>query len=120
MYLDWVKCSTDDWCFFDSVDLDNEYFNNAEGVYLIFTSKGRCVKIGHGNIREGLREDRINKKIKKYTRQDLKVSWVSVSQPYWSGIEAFLGELLVPLIGVEFYEAEHINVNIPDTVIIPW
>src|ERR1700683_5006172 len=106
MTLDWMINIDDNWCSFDSVDLESECFDNSlSGVYIVWYGpdeaghEGRVVCIGHGVIKvkiAALREDPI---LCRYSRRHLLVTWAEVDREHQASVEAYLVVKLDPIIG---------------------
>jgi hypothetical protein len=110
--IDWLKCQNDVWCSFDNLQLDNEHFNDLNGVYIIWSASIRkVVRIGSGIIKNRIAEHRENKEITQYT--ELKVTWAKVNKSQMEGVEKFLADTYEPLVGERFPDRMPISVNLP-------
>ena len=118
--LNWVRCQDDTWCKLDSVDLAHEYFNNMQGVYIIWVGGEEpqvVVYVGQGNIKERLTEHRKNPEIFLYgdiLGTDLYVTWATVARQDRDAIEAYLADKWDPKVGERHPQTTpHIAVNSP-------
>ena len=118
--LNWVRCQDDTWCKLDSVDLAHEYFNNMQGVYIIWVGGEEpqvVVYVGQGNIKERLTEHRKNPEIFLYgdiLGTDLYVTWATVARQDRDAIEAYLADKWDPKVGERHPQTTpHLEVNSP-------
>lgn len=116
--LNWVKNSNNNqWFDLLRLNLEAQYFNNTEGVYVIWyagPAEAKVIKVGQGNIGDRLREHRTNPEIARYSHYgQLKVAWAIVpNQTTRDGVEAYLFESYNPLIGERSPSAQPISVNL--------
>jgi len=112
--LSWIKCDGgNNWCDFELVDLTDV---TAKGVYIIWHhgDPSRVVRIGQGDIAFRLGEHRSDRQILGYmSKGKLRVTWAAVSAAQRDGVEAYLSDVLPPLIGDVIPDAEPIAVNSP-------
>lgn len=113
--LDWIKCEGDNWCHLNSVNLDSKHFNDMKGVYIIWHSgqKAKTVRVGQGIIRDRLKSHREDPQIQEYEQYGLFVTWAAVDDQYRDGIEAYLANILEPVIGKRFPNVIPLSVNLP-------
>jgi hypothetical protein len=117
MVLKWGKCEGHAWCSLLKVDLSCEYFDDLEGVYIIWYGDnpyGSTVRVGQGFIKDRLTDHKEDPEILEY--KPLYVTWARVKAGSdRDGIERYLGETLVPLTPKEprFPNVEPISVNLP-------
>ena len=54
MQLKWNKCTNDKWCPLNTVNLEDEHFDDMEGVYIIWHGgqSPKTVRVGQGIVRE--------------------------------------------------------------------
>ncbi len=107
--VQWVKCKTGVWCTLKNVNLTAV---RAVGVYVIWNSNNKAVRIGQGVIADRLEDHRNNPEIMQYGN-DLKVTWASIPAHQLDGIENYLAEQFSPLVGDRFPNASPIAVNHP-------
>jgi hypothetical protein len=111
MSIDWIKSpQTDKWYKFSELNLEHSQFHNLTGIYVL-RSGAYVVKLGYGNLRTRLKQDKKDLKIMAFP--NLEVTWGEVKQDYQKGIERFLDEFYKPFIGTRFYDDEPIIVNLP-------
>jgi hypothetical protein len=114
MKLDWCKCVLRSRCRLNLINLNNEYFDNLTGVYVIWSGNdtSNVVSVGMGNLRDELVERKIDKKVLEYG-PDLFVTWAAVPRLLLKGVEAFLCNKLNPTIHHSVSDIDLINVNLP-------
>lgn len=114
MIVDWTRVDEHRWYNFLTLNLDHEYFNGLEGVYIIWHGgeSPKAVRIGQGVIGDRLKEHRQDPEILLYKNLGLYVTWAKVDSWYRDGIERYLSEQYVPLVGVRFPDAQPIVVNL--------
>lgn len=113
--LNWGKYDNGEWCGLINLNLNNPFFENLEGVYVIWHGglQPRWVRVGQGNIRDRLGKHREDNDILAYKGHGLYVTWAPVNANIRDGIERYLGESLNPLVGSRFPDVLPIPVNIP-------
>ena len=114
MKLDWCKCVLRSRCRLNLINLNNQYFDNLIGVYVIWRGNdtSNVVSVGQGNLRDELVEKQIDKKVLEYG-PDLFVTWAVVPKLSLESVEAFLCNKLNPQIPHSESDIELINVNLP-------
>lgn len=115
MTLSWNKCTGNQWCPLNTVNLDHPLFDGMEGVYIIWHGgqKAATVRVGQGVIRDRLREHRKDKDVQAYSEQGLYVTWAAVAAGDRDGVEAYLAYRLKPLEGERFPDRPPVEVNLP-------
>lgn len=115
MEVQWNKCVGDIWCQLNNVDLKHSNFTHMEGVYIIWHDgdEPTTVRVGQGVIRDRIAAHRKDPDVQAYARWTLYVTWAYVAQVHRDGVEAFLAEVLNPLIGERFPDRKPIPVNLP-------
>lgn len=112
----WIKNSNNNqWFDLLRLNLDAPYFNDKEGVYIIWYAgpAAKVIRVGQGHIGDRLREHRENPEITRYAQYgQLKVAWAIVPRQYRDGAEAFLYDNYNPLIGERSPTARPISVNL--------
>ncbi len=112
--LSWTKCDDDNhWCDFELVDLTDI---TAKGVYIIWHEgdPSRVIRIGQGDIAFRLGEHRRERQMLAYmSKGKLRVTWAAVSAAQRDGVEAYLSDVLPPLVEDVFPDAEPIAVSSP-------
>ncbi len=113
--LNWMKCTSGNWCDFLNIDLSHSHFDGLEGVYIVWHGgeNPKCVRVGQGIIRNRLAEHQKDSEILRYGVHGLHVTWAPVSKEFRDGVENFLGQQLLPLVGSRFPEVSPIAVNFP-------
>lgn len=111
MALEWIRCVGGGWCNFLDVDLTSPHFNGMEGVYIIWRSDGKTVRVGQGIIKDRIAVHRGDSQIIRHN--PAYVTWASVPTVSRDGVERFLADALQPLVGSIFPLAVSIRVNLP-------
>ena len=114
MIIDWCKCILQSRCRLNLINLNNEYFDNLTGVYVIWSGndKSNIISVGKGIIRDKIIEMQIDKTVQE-SGSDLFVTWASVPNVSLEGVEAFLCSELNPKVHNALKSIELINVNLP-------
>ena len=117
MNIFWMKCENNAWCSLDQVDLSHKYYDNFEGIYIIWYwdnfGNPVTVRVGQGNIRDRFTAHRTDPQIQGYAHLNLLVTWTSLPPSYLNGVEAYLGKVLKPRVGSLFPDAKPIPVSLP-------
>ena len=114
MIIDWCKCILQSRCRLKLINLNNEYFDNLIGVYVIWSGNDEknIVSVGQGKIRDKLIDMQIDKKVQSYG-PDLFVTWAAIPKVSLEGVEAFLCDKLNPIIHQSISCRDFIKVNLP-------
>jgi len=114
MIIEWGKCILQSRCRLNLINLNNEYFDDLIGVYVIWSGSDEkdIVCVGQGKIRDKLIEMQIDRKVQSYG-PDLFVTWAAVPRVSLEGVEAFLRDELNPIIHQNITCSNFINVNLP-------
>jgi hypothetical protein len=111
MQLAWQQCQGNVWGPFLTVDLAHAHFNSMEGVYVIWEGNGRVIRVGQGKVKDRLAAHRRDQAITAYN--NLYTTWAPVISQYRDGVERYLANVLKPLVGDAFPNAQPIAVNLP-------
>jgi hypothetical protein len=114
MIIEWCKCILQSRCRLNLINLNNEYFDNLIGVYVIWSGNNmsNIISVGQGIIREKIIEMQIDKTVQE-SGPDLYVTWAAVPNVSLEGVEAFLCSELHPKVHHTKKSIELINVNLP-------
>lgn len=110
--LTWVKSTTGTWLPLETVDLANV---KSTGVYVIwFAQPGKnVVRIGQGDIAQRLCAHRLDPEVLAFkSRGNLLVTWASVASDSIDGVERYLADQYLPLIGDRFPNVAVVPVNL--------
>lgn len=117
MQVTWVKCGSGtslNWCPLEKVNLADV---ETTGVYIIWHdgNPGRVVRVGQGIIKDRLSAHRNDRRILAYRQNGtLRVTWASVPYQFQrDGIEKYLAQTWVPLVGDAYPDVLPIAVNSP-------
>ncbi|SRR5713226_6742181 len=115
MQLVWVRCEGDAWCPLNTVNLQNNHFDNLEGVYVIWHGGEHpaTVRVGQGVVRDRLAAHREDRDVQASSHFGLFVTWAQVSSAQRDGVEKFLADSLNPKVGERFPNRAPIAVNLP-------
>ena len=118
----WMKNSQNgQWFDLLRLNLDSSYFENKEGVYVIWytnSTAAKVIRIGQGLIGMRLREHKSNPQVRQYENFGaLKATWavadgVQLTKNELDGVENFLADTYNPIIGERFPEVLPISVNL--------
>lgn len=113
--LNWIKNNDGKWFSLINLNLNHEYFNNLEGVYVIWHggTGHNIVRVGQGVIKDRLTTHKDDPAILYFGGAGLFVTWAEVGLNIRDGVERFLAERLKPKVGLKFPEALPIMVNLP-------
>ena len=111
------------------VDLNDSYFDDVSGIYIIWSmqrNRRKIVYVGqseNGLIRDKLLAHRSDLRIELYASEDLYVAWARAREGLFNiddfdGIERYLHERLKPLVCYHIPEVKPIQVNLPWDM--PW
>ncbi len=109
--LNWEHCEGNVWCSLARLNLEHPYFQDLEGVYVIWSTAGKWIRVGQGLIADRLRAHRSDPTISNYG--ELLVTWAQVSPMYRDRVERYLGDTLRPLVGSAFPNVLPLVVNLP-------
>lgn len=115
MKLNWIKCSSNQWCSLQDVNLRNWH---VSGVYIIWHggNPGRVVYVGEsGDIADRLGSHRsTNQDVLQYAHWGLYVTWAEVANYYDRlGLERYFADRYEPLVGVAYPDVVPIPANSP-------
>jgi hypothetical protein len=115
--VNWIKnINNNQWFDLLRLNLGSSYFQNKEGVYIIWYSgpvEAKVIRVGQGQIGNRLKEHRDNPEILRYSNYgQLKVTWAMVDPQSRDGVEAFLFDAYHPLIGERSPAVNPISVNL--------
>lgn len=115
MEVNWIKYQSGDWCNLETLDLNQEHFDNLSGVYVIWKGgrSKQVIYVGRGTIRERLNNHRKDIRITRFGISTLYVTWAQVQSVYQQGVEYFLGSMLSPEVGEHYPITHPITVNFP-------
>lgn len=111
--LHWIKTRQGAACLLKTVDFG---VITWQGVYLIWHEgkDKKVVKIGHGDIRARILDDRADRSITRFAKKGpLYVTWAFVSADEQAGVERYLIRSLDPIVKAAPPNALPIVVNLP-------
>ncbi len=114
--LKWVKLQNGNWANLETVNLTNVM---TFGVYIIWNSDKKVVRVGQGNVSDRLSSHRNDNEILSqkggtlFGGGTLYVTWASVSSPLVDGVERYLYDHYSPIVGERAPAALPIAVNAP-------
>ncbi len=111
--LMWVTDHDGGWCRLETVDLTDV---RTTGVYIIWHegTPGRVVRIGQGDIAERLTAERGDRDVLGCGKAGtLRVTWAYVPANQLDGIERYLVDQLMPLVGDGTRDVLPMAVNSP-------
>ena len=116
MQLNWVRRQNRDWCDLFGLDLEQPYFENRTGVYVIWWEQPvlTVARVGQGLLRDSLRTHRRDACLQREAHRPLLVTWAWVPGAKLDGVVVYLTRTLRPL------RSESIAPVAPITVQLPW
>lgn len=108
--IKWVTNTSGNWCNFEAVDLSNV---KTFGVYLIWNTNKKAVRIGQGDVSKRLLAHRQDREILRHKADGLYVTLASVPAPSVDGVERYLYDQYNPLVGERAPDVYPIAVNLP-------
>jgi len=120
----WVKnTQNNEWFDFLRLNLDSPYFTNKRGVYVIWytspvASTSKVIRLGQGYLVDRLKEHRGDPYILSYSQYgQMKVTWAVVDnntlyESDLNGVEAYLADRYLPLIGQRFPLVSQMSINL--------
>ena len=114
--LMWNKCEGGDWCRLFGLNLEDDYFDIVNGVYIIWLggSSETVLRVGQGFIREQLYRHQWEDDIREADKTEIYVTWTPVDADKRAGIVRFLAEILKPkAVEGDDPKARPIIVNLP-------
>lgn len=108
--LKWVTLTNGNWCNLETVNLSNV---TAFGVYLIWNTNKKAVRVGQGVIADRLSCHRQDREILRHKANGLYVTWASVPAQSADGVERYLYDQYNPLVGKRAPAVYPITVNLP-------
>ena len=109
--LNWIKCQGDVWCSFQNLNIDHEFFDHFNGVYIIWEDQ-KVIKIAGGNIRTCIKEDRNSPDLVVHYPK-AKVTYAKVSESDRQGVISFLSNQFKVTQPSTIPASEQIEVNFP-------
>ncbi|MFA6003351.1 MAG: GspE/PulE family protein [Elusimicrobiota bacterium] len=115
LQLAWVTSRGNAWCELFAIDIENAYFKNLEGVYVVWRGgvKPETIKVGQGSIRDNILAMRADPEVVKCKDSGLFLTWVALDKAQRDGVERFLRESLHPKIKTVSPAAAPVEVNLP-------
>lgn len=110
----WFKCG-EDGHYYDLEKLDLTSITAKTGVYIIWHvgNPGAVVRIGQGKIADRLDAHRKDRAVLAYRGNGLRVTWAAVPASQIEGVERYLANLLLPLVGDVLPDVQPLAVNSP-------
>lgn len=113
--VSWGKCTGGTWCSFEMVDLAHGAFD-AGGVYLIWHggTEPRVLYVGQASqLRDRLATHRSDDRILAYRSFGLYVTWTGLGAVERDGVEVYLANRYMPLVGDRHPDVPPTPVNSP-------
>ena len=118
VFLEWNKCKAGTWCTLSELDLDYEHFDDMEGVYVTWCGDPNPValRVGYGYIRNCLANERNDKDVLAYKKDEIYVTWRKVGPKFCDGVVKYVAGALQPELESSSPDVQPIEANIPS----PW
>lgn len=115
MALQWYKCKGGVWCDLFQLDLEHEYLQGIEGVYVIWSGidNKSTLKIGSGMIAQKLMKETQDLAVQAFSHLGVYVSWAEVSSFKRDGYMVYLFNELNPKLPVQVPTAIPFKINLP-------
>ena len=114
-----VSWNTFRWNVYDgTMSIHMNIFGVPKGIYIIWYidiwGNPVTVYVGQGNIKQRLRNHRLDPAIRNHNFKELYVSWTPILYLYLrNSVERYLGETLKPLVGSDYPVAMKRYVKLP-------
>jgi hypothetical protein len=114
MQVEWIKSQAGTWLDLRTVNLTDV---SAFGVYVIWHggNPSQVVRVGQGSIADRLTAHRSDPAILAYADKGLYVTWATVQVSQADGVERFLANHYLPLVGDRHPAVAPIAVNLPSS-----
>ncbi len=111
----WHKCKGGMWCDLFQLDLEHEYLQDIDGIYIIWiANENRTIlKIGSGDIANELKNEIKDLAIQAFSHLGVFVTWAEVSSFKRDGYLAYLYNVLNPKLPVKLPRVIPFKINIP-------
>ena len=112
--VEWALKDDGTWFNLDEVDFAHGYFFGLSGIYMIWNSAGRCIRVGQGTIAERLGAHRSDAEIRATSLfKPLFATWAPLPKALRDGVEKYLETRFKPATGARGLEGDAIVVNDP-------
>lgn len=115
MAVDWFKCKGGVWCNLFKLDLNHQYLEDINGIFIVWTGVDTIsvLQVGSGNIQKELIKIKNDIAMKAFSHLGLYVSWAEVSSIKRSGMELYMIRELNPKMQRTEPNAIPLKVNLP-------
>jgi hypothetical protein len=121
--VNWNRCKQNVWCTFLELELEDEHFDDLNGVYVIWRGeeKREVLRVGIGDIRDSLTKEKNAKYSSFYGHSRLYVTWAKVESDFCDGVARYLVETLNPKSAGKYPASTPIEINLPwSDLSFPW
>jgi hypothetical protein len=102
MRVVWKKCAHGSWCELYKLNIAHDYFNNLEGVYILWYKNedgGKTIlSVGGGLIATELKKLKEDTAVLAFESYELSVTWTAIDSKKHNSIIKFLIKSLNPML----------------------
>jgi pSer/pThr/pTyr-binding forkhead associated (FHA) protein len=114
--LEWHKNRENAWWTLAEANVEDEDFDDLEGIYIIWYEDQIRVtlRVGQGHIRDGLVGERNTEDIWRYAQQhEIYVTWAKVDRKYHENVARYIAETVKPELKSSYLDVGPFVVNLP-------
>ncbi len=114
--LEWHKNGEGAWWTLAEANVEDEDFDDLEGIYIIwFEDQIRVtLRVGQGHIRDGLVGERNSEDMWRYAQQhEIYVTWAKVDRKYHENVARYIAETVKPELNSSYPDVGPFMVNLP-------
>jgi pSer/pThr/pTyr-binding forkhead associated (FHA) protein len=114
--LEWHNNGKGKWWTLAEANVEDDSFDNLEGVYIIWYEDQNQVtlRVGRGHIRDCIVKERNSKDMWRYAQQhELYLTWAQVGSRYSENITKYIAETVKPKFKSSHSDVEPFVVNLP-------
>jgi hypothetical protein len=114
--VEWHKDGAGTWWTLAEANLEDEYFDALEGVYIIWyeDQKQVTLRVGRGHIRDCIVSERNNQDMWRHAQlHEIFVTWAEVGRAYLDNVARYIAETVKPNLESRYQDVEPSVVNLP-------
>jgi sporulation protein YlmC with PRC-barrel domain len=114
--LEWHKDGNGTWWTLSEADIEDEVFDDLEGVYVIWYEDHDEVtlRVGQGHIRDCIVSERNNQDMWRYAQQhEIYLTWARVGREHRENVAKYIAETVKPKLESSHPDVEPLMVNLP-------
>jgi len=114
----WRRYRSGDWCNFWQLDVTHDYFENCDGIYIVWRTdrvykRNMTIAVGQGAIRDAVVSLRGDPKLAPYKNKSVFITWTEIDKKYFDGVEQFLVDILRPEVDSPHPLTDPVKVDLP-------